>query len=463
MSSTTWPPALKEWVAKCLSQMTDANREAAQAELKQTIAEAYSKQALWSVDWSSVELTSLKTPPKLQLKRKQVADSSPSKKAKKSALSASNSFSTDSSHLEMRAKRFQLGGNSKGLTSSSSTPAVATQYSYQQSFNNAAGNLATKMNGLYAASSTGYNRNTKRKFMNLAYEEPPEAGDPNVIDWDRYTIVGTSQSLFKNYLRLTSEPDPRDIRPLEVLKQTLTELKKRWKHENNYPWTCDQFKSLRQDLTVQRIKNDFTVSAYEIHARMALESADLVEYNQCQSALRQLYELGLKGNKDEFLAYRILYLLYARNRSDLNRLLSTLTPAQKQNPFVQHALSVQTALTTCNYHALFALFIKAPNMGAYIMDHFVERERVAALAVMTKAYMTLPLSFIEKELAFDSATEVHEFLITQEAAFYVATPSTASSNDNADATKILDCRAAQKPIVEALETKYRRVGMKGSI
>jgi hypothetical protein len=52
---------------------------------------------------------------------------------------------------------------------------------------------------------------------------------------------------------------------------------------------------------------------------------------------------------------------------------------------VQHALKVQTALATSNYHAFFVLFNEAPNMGAYMMDHFVPRERVAALATMSKA------------------------------------------------------------------------------
>jgi hypothetical protein len=46
------------------------------------------------------------------------------------------------------------------------------------------------------------------------------------------------------------EPDPNEIRPLPVLQKTLSELKRRWKIENSYPWTCDQFKSMRQDLTV---------------------------------------------------------------------------------------------------------------------------------------------------------------------------------------------------------------------
>lgn len=40
-----------------------------------------------------------------------------------------------------------------------------------------------------------------------------------------------------------------------------------------------------------------------------------------------------------------------------------------------------------NYHSLFHLYEDAPNMGAYIMDHFINRERVKALLVITKAYV----------------------------------------------------------------------------
>lgn len=96
------------------------------------------------------------------------------------------------------------------------------------------------------------------------------------MDWDEFTIIGTSQELFKDYLRLTSvrvkyqiiccdnstlwsqEPDPRDIRPYTVLEKALNELKIRWRQNNDYPWICNQFKSIRQDLTVRAL----TCSAY---------------------------------------------------------------------------------------------------------------------------------------------------------------------------------------------------------
>jgi hypothetical protein len=84
-------------------------------------------------------------------------------------------------------------------------------------------------------------------------------------------LVGRCMTLEKRYLRLTSAPDPDNVRPLHVLEKTLELLKKKWREEQNYAYICDQFKSLRQDLTVQHIKTEFTVSVYEIHARIALE------------------------------------------------------------------------------------------------------------------------------------------------------------------------------------------------
>jgi hypothetical protein len=57
----------------------------------------------------------------------------------------------------------------------------------------------------------------------------------------------------------------------------------------------------------------------------------------------------------------------------------------KENKAIKHALDVRSALATSNYHKFFELYLKAPNLGAYLMDHFVERERIAALKILCKS------------------------------------------------------------------------------
>jgi len=440
MSAESWPPQLKEWVASCLGQMTDGNREEAQAELRQVISDAYSSKTLWTTDWAGVQLKSLLPKPmpimsNHNLKRKLDSPIGQSKKAKKKSSAALALDVGDRAALNRRAERFRR------------------EHELEKQKQNGGGGQASSLRG---------NQRTAHPFVNLsrsatpfANADDPEA-DPNVPNWDQHTIVGTSQEIFRDYLRLTSEPKPEQIRPYHVLQQTLTELKKRWREKVPYNWICSQFKSLRQDLTVQRIKNDFTVAVYEIHARMALEVADMVEYNQCQSSLKGLYELGIPGNVEEFTAYRIMLLLHGRNRSELNLYVSQLTSKQKASPAVQHALAVQRALALGNYHAFFEQYLNAPNMGAYIMDHFVDRERLRALLVMTKAYQRLSLALIHQELAFDSLSHVREFLMSHRAAHFL-------NPNSPDAEKLLDCKAVSVELPAVLEEKYRKVQIRGAI
>ena len=72
-------------------------------------------------------------------------------------------------------------------------------------------------------------------------------------------LVGRSANLEKPYLRLTTFADPNNVRPLPVLVKALAHIKSRYLAEEDFEWANEQLKSLRQDLTVQRIRNSFVL------------------------------------------------------------------------------------------------------------------------------------------------------------------------------------------------------------
>ncbi|KAI1316751.1 hypothetical protein EDD11_009489, partial [Mortierella claussenii] len=317
LSKENWPQSLKNYVVRFFNTVAVEDQDAAQEDLRAMVAKFHAEGKLFKVDWDSMEV--------------------PSKYRKKSARKESPEHLTlgaeERARREKRARRFEEDSSA--------------------------------------------NQPVSRK-QRVEYAVPFNNGD--VIDLNMHTIVGTSTKLEKNYRRLTEAPDPSTVRPLHVLRQTLELLKKKWQNDENYAYICDQLKSVRQDLTVQRIKNEFTVAVYEIHARIALERGDLGEFNQCQTQLKQLYEENLPGNMMEFTAYRILYQVYTRNPADIIAVIRSLTAAQKEDSAVKHALQVRTAVGSSNYYSLFTLYQNAPNMSGFLMDQFVDRERIQAMA-----------------------------------------------------------------------------------
>lgn len=274
-----------------------------------------------------------------------------------------------------------------------------------------------KLEQKFSAQTLNENDNRKQKRQKrfeaqLSSSTPPPSTATTMEAPSTEPIVGRCTKLEKQYFRLTSEPDPETVRPLHILEQTLELLKRKWKEEEtNYAYICDQFKSMRQDLTVQHIQNEFTVKVYEIHARIALEKGDLGEYNQCQSQLKQLYAQEIDGQHKEFLAYRILYLVHTQNRTEISHLLETMNEESRQSPAVRHALRVNEAMACGDYHRLFRLYANAPNMGGYVMDCFITRERLYALSAICRAYRpAISLDFVSKELGFQETDDCIEFL-----------------------------------------------------
>ncbi|CAB39853.1 Nuclear export factor [Schizosaccharomyces pombe] len=369
-----WPDSLKEFIGRCIQDAEENSQPELEDEVKLLISRQYEMGNIWNVDWSSMNLESLR---KLTNAQNTIIED---KKRKVEKPVSGNQFSLLSEEDEVdkkekRRRRFENGSRSQN--------------------------------------------NAKSEELKVN----PENG----------AIIGRSTELEKRYLRLTSAPDPDTVRPLPVLKQTLELLKKKWKEEKNYAYICDQFKSLRQDLTVQRIQNEFSVLVYEIHARIALEKGDVGEYNQCQTQLFHLYSFGIPGNTKEFLAYRILYMLFTKNRSEMNSLLANLKEEDKTNAAVTHALEVRSAMATGDYYKFFHLYLVAPNMGGYLMDLFIERERVQAMIMMCKAYRpSLTMEFLANTLAFEEMEDCVNFFRSCNAVYDSKDPNRILMKESTD-------------------------------
>jgi hypothetical protein len=75
--------------------------------------------------------------------------------------------------------------------------------------------------------------------------------------------VGKSQNIEKPYLRITGRPNPDTVRPEPILKKALKHHLEKYYKDKNYEYLISELRSIRQDLTVQHIKNCFTVQVYE--------------------------------------------------------------------------------------------------------------------------------------------------------------------------------------------------------
>ena len=275
-------------------------------------------------------------------------------------------------------------------------------------------------------------------------------------------FVGKSRSLEKAYLRLTTFPKPEDVRPLPVLAQALSHIKRRYHTEEDFEWANEQLKSVRQDLTVQGHRNALALDVYETHARLALEEGQLNEFNQCQTKIRELTvgigggggggedegledvlgsgekrrkrkKTGGKGARllrqardvaDEFGGYRLLYALVQKNWGDVTKELayaSQMAPemaTQTPPSGCRHAIEVTTAVVHGDYHSFFALYDDAPHLSCYLMDFLVNRIRSGAYDRIIAAYRpNVEVDLFRTALHFTDLEETRRFLKKSGAAF----------------------------------------------
>jgi hypothetical protein len=228
-------------------------------------------------------------------------------------------------------------------------------------------------------------------------------------------IVGTCYEQEKKFFRLTKKPDASEIRPPTVLRKHFNHLQTIAKNPTKYKYVCDQLRAIRQDLTVQKIRDDFTISVYEFHARLTLENKDLCEFNQCQTQLRHLYD-DLPGSKNEyeFTAYRLLYYILTEDDQDILSLLNDLDAKARRSPSIALAIKVHDAYLKGHHIKLFKLYKNTPRMCGNVMDLFLDRERRRFIKIVQKSYHPfIEVSVLSNWFQFSSEKEFAEYMKAQ--------------------------------------------------
>lgn len=302
--------------------------------------------------------------------------------------SSQNSFSTPKAKGGEKGSNFLQGKSVQGKNKKKRKANKKKNGMFATEEDLASAELLQKRAQRFNDEDSSGNKKSKMMRLTMTIQNHGTVEDGNEIDWSNYAILGTCQDLEKAYLRLTTAPDVSTVRPLEVLKKSFQMVQDHWVKNHDYHYACDQMKSIRQDLTVQCIRDEFTVGVYELHARLALEKGDPEEFNQCQTQLKCLYsEVGGKY-QSEFVAYRMLYCMFTENTLDLTTILANLTSEDKKEPCVEHALQLRRVWALGDYVNFFRLFKTAPKMSGYLMDWFTDRVRKTAMKAMTKSYVT---------------------------------------------------------------------------
>ncbi|KAK4023418.1 hypothetical protein OUZ56_008830 [Daphnia magna] len=72
---------------------------------------------------------------------------------------------------------------------------------------------------------------------------------------------------------------------------------------------------------------------------------------------------------------------------DLNTTMASLTPTEKSDECVAHALEVRSSWALANFRRFFRLYNHAPRMSSHLISWFADRERKLALKTLIKAYV----------------------------------------------------------------------------
>lgn len=127
-------------------------------------------------------------------------------------------------------------------------------------------------------------------------------------------------------------------------------------------------------------------------------------------------------------------------------MLKTLTPEEKLQEPVAHALKTRNALVQCNYGRFFKLYQQAPGKASALIDVFIDKIRIQCLQKLVVGFIAtnIELNYLAMLLAFPSPDELEKFLVERGCTFI---------EDKNGGSKRLNC----KDSIKALKSAQLRV------
>ena len=235
-------------------------------------------------------------------------------------------------------------------------------------------------------------------------------------------IIGTSRALEKEYLRITgADLDPSMYRPPDVLRESFKYCMDKFHNTRNYVYIRDQLRSIRQDLTVQGIEDEFSVLVYETVTKLAIEHLDWDNFNQALNPLESLYAdgFGKEENIAEISGYRIMYLIGFKDVTGLYSFIPLLDANIYASQPVQFALEAWKAISQTYWPKFFQLYSEATPLMRNVMTISIPSVRFEALEQIRRSIRTPSLEDYRTFLYFDTLDETKKYLDEREVAIPV--------------------------------------------
>ena len=225
-------------------------------------------------------------------------------------------------------------------------------------------------------------------------------------------VIGTCQNLEKEYLRVQGQVRPELIRPQSVLEKSLGFVLGQYADGKDYCYIQNQCRSIRQDLLLQGIKNDFTIRVVQENIRVALLNQDLKEYEKLRLELHELYVQLPQHANEEIILCSIVYLIL---KEDYQSELTKLTEMQESELVLASVLFAQKVLNSLsqgNYALFFRLLKQIKGVSRNVIDIFKLKWQLRCLQLITKAFKSNEIEphLVQSVFALEDQREYNRFI-----------------------------------------------------